>query len=185
MPRKAGPNATTRAPGRPRKEPEPVEEKTVAVAEPQGSDETTAEEAEKWEPEQEPKSGDQWFPGDKIPRGMQVIRLDDGTSELALKAPRRAGLPFDADLTEKTLKRVDEAYRRTKPTEEVPDKPVPSRLLVNEHFWEIINSTRTWGDEQIPVVVTKNREKLSGDGPQFKFIVDGTTKSEIPYATED
>ena len=148
-------------------------------------DELTAKEAEKWEPEPTPTSGDQWFPGDKVPRGMQVIRMDDGTSELAFKAPMKAGLPWEADLVEKTLKKVDEAYRRTKPTEEYPDKPAPSRLLVNEAFWEILHNTRHWADEQIPIVVTNNEDKLPGDGPQFKFVVDGSPASEIPYATED
>lgn len=103
--------------------------------------------------------------GAVAPPGYHRVVFENGTVEY-----HKTIKDFNPRAVVNLHKRLDEAYQRTRPTEEVPDKPEPTTLLVNSAFRKALPKVRSWGDPGIPIEVCNDGRRLKADSPDFKFI---------------
>jgi hypothetical protein len=109
--------------------------------------------------------------GTQPPEGWQMITMDNGTVQLWPLPPKMFGsIPFDPDIRRKTMRKINEEYEKTMPTAEFPNKEGPGLMLVNPEWRALFPHVQEWGDTATPIVVTDDRRRVIGEGPNFKFI---------------
>jgi hypothetical protein len=114
--------------------------------------------------------------GTQPPDGWQMITMDNGTVQLWPVTPKMFGkIPFDPEIRRKTMKRIFSEYEKTLPTPDDPDRG-PGLLLVNPEWRALFPHVQEWGETSTRIMVTEDRRRVPGEGPNFKFI----QKNNVP-----
>lgn len=108
------------------------------------------------------------MPSDPIPLGWQRIFFDNGVVQ-AWPLPEPG---FNPTLRTDTMKQVDQAYIRSLPTPDFPDRQ-PVQLRVNKRWRDLFRDVQSWGDSCPVTLVTDDEfpDEVSTQ-PAFRFVLN-------------
>lgn len=109
------------------------------------------------------------LPGTALPLGWEPVDMGHGRIEAWPTAEHAKGHPVRVDAKKRVLTQVDEAFGKLVPTKEFPDRPAPTRMLVNRSFRRMFTGVMSWGSS-CPLFVADD-ETFPGEPyeAQFKF----------------